>query len=244
MAPLKFEDQLKEKLEQRTLLPSKHSWATLSKRLDAEDKTQKTPWFLWLGVAASVVLLVAVSVLYFNKTQTKINPIVKQNTDSIKTTIKTNPKTTKQTQSLNLNKKEAIVTISKEKIQQPKKTIKQKNSVPKPNKTQNVMVNAIVINDVKPIENEIIIKDSVTKALSTFKTKEAMANNEADSLLKLASKKLLMDKALKHQSHVVDANTLLLEAEEDLGQSFRTKVYNALKNSYKTIKTAVAERKN
>ena len=42
----------------------------------------------------------------------------------------------------------------------------------------------------------------------------------------------------------VDANALLQDVESDLQQSFRNKIFEALKNSYETIKTAVAERNN
>ena len=43
MAPIKFEEQLKDKLEKRTMSPSAESWAKLSDRLDAEDQKNKRP---------------------------------------------------------------------------------------------------------------------------------------------------------------------------------------------------------
>ena len=35
-----------------------------------------------------------------------------------------------------------------------------------------------------------------------------------------------------------------MSVEDDMGQSFRSKVFEALTESYKTVKTAVAERNN
>ena len=41
MAPIKFEENIKDKLEKRTLTPSSESWSKLSERLDAEDNSSK-----------------------------------------------------------------------------------------------------------------------------------------------------------------------------------------------------------
>ena len=37
MSPIKFENDLKEKLEKRRVQPSVHAWETLQKRLDANE---------------------------------------------------------------------------------------------------------------------------------------------------------------------------------------------------------------
>ena len=60
MAPIKFEEQLKDKLEERNLQPSSESWAKLSERLDAEEKKTKFPWFWWMGIAAAVIITLTV----------------------------------------------------------------------------------------------------------------------------------------------------------------------------------------
>ena len=43
---------------------------------------------------------------------------------------------------------------------------------------------------------------------------------------------------------VVNAHALLQDVEDDLEQSFRSKVFQALKENYITVKTAVAQRNN
>ena len=40
MAPIKFEEQLKEKLEQRTIQPSQDAWNKLNDRLDNVEEKQ------------------------------------------------------------------------------------------------------------------------------------------------------------------------------------------------------------
>ena len=45
MAPIKFEDNIKDKLENRRLKPSLDAWDSLSKRLDNQDKRKATDLF-------------------------------------------------------------------------------------------------------------------------------------------------------------------------------------------------------
>ena len=71
MAPIKFEEQLKSKLEKRSLSPSTAGWSKLSERLDADKKKSKLPVFWWLSIAAAMVVMLAVSVQYFNTNNTE-----------------------------------------------------------------------------------------------------------------------------------------------------------------------------
>jgi len=41
---------------------------------------------------------------------------------------------------------------------------------------------------------------------------------------------------------LVDANALLQDVEAELQDSFRTRVFETLKSTFKTVKTAVADR--
>ena len=67
MAPIKYEEQMKDKLEKRSLQPSPESWATLANRLDARDNKHKNKsMFWWFGIAASVVGILFVTTIYFN----------------------------------------------------------------------------------------------------------------------------------------------------------------------------------
>ena len=65
-----------------------------------------------------------------------------------------------------------------------------------------------------------------------------------DALLLQAQKEIRFEKLYNKTIGVVDANLLLEEVENDLDQSFRSKVFEAIKASYGTVKTAVAQRNN
>ncbi|MCB0471304.1 MAG: hypothetical protein KDC51_12650, partial [Flavobacteriaceae bacterium] len=67
MAPIKFEDNLKETLEKRTIQPSKDAWNTLENKLDTTSgNTSKTRFWIW-GIAASIVGILLISTLVFKK---------------------------------------------------------------------------------------------------------------------------------------------------------------------------------
>ncbi len=67
MAPIKFEDHIKEKLEQRKLQPSTNAWETLQNKLETNQtkKSNKTYW--GLGIAASFIGILIVASVFFNK---------------------------------------------------------------------------------------------------------------------------------------------------------------------------------
>ena len=66
MAPIKFEEKIKDKLEKRTLSPSSEAWSKLSDRLDEDEKKSKKPIFWYLSIAAGLLVMMAVSIQFFN----------------------------------------------------------------------------------------------------------------------------------------------------------------------------------
>jgi hypothetical protein len=261
MAPIKFEEQLKDKLEKRTLSPSSEGWSQLSDRLDADEKKSKNPIFWWLSIAAGLIIMIAVSVQFFNNGDSQeVMPQV------VEEPIK---KDQLEDKNENLNNVESIelivedetlkaenddVQITKESQIIDYKKVTNKKSEPKTQLTENdgsvIKTNtqkteAILKEDLPVLKDELILKDVLVTALEESKVEEAsVTDREIDSLLKVASKELFKNKLQKDATKTVDANALLLSVEEDMGQSFRSKVFEALKDSYKTVKTKVAERNN
>ncbi|WP_426429368.1 hypothetical protein ACPX19_07370 [Winogradskyella sp. HB-48] len=258
MAPIKFEEQLKDKLEKRSLQPSAESWAKLSQRLDADEKKSRTPWFWWMGIAAAVIitLTVVVQTLGTNDTEEILPQIVEQDTkedtnkveQSITTDItevklasESNEPETSSEQESNKNQTEIINYKSVAKSQT-------KSQLAIDEKVDETITSNIINskNEQKAIIEEAVIdKAVVAQALKDLNTeKTTVTDREVDSLLKVASKELFKDKLQKETSRTVDAKSLLEDVEDDMGQSFRSKVFEALKDSYETVKTAVAQRNN
>jgi hypothetical protein len=261
MAPIKFEEQLKDKLEKRTLSPSAESWAKLSERLDAEEKKSKNPLFWWLGIAAGIIIMIAVSVQFFKTGDLeKVMPQVAE--EQINNTPEKNKKAqqddikfievaeeTNGTEHINesLQPEEAPQIIDYKKATYKASKNKTQVAVNNALSSENPKSNeTVTIKKELPISSdESMIKDAVTAALKELKSEGLSdTDKEVDSLLKLASKELFKDKLQKETTKTVDAEALLMSVEDEMGQSFRSKVFEALKNSYETVKTAVAERNN
>lgn len=254
MAPIKFEENIKDKLENRTLSPSTDAWSKLSERLDKEDKTSKKPVFWWLSIAAGLLILIAISIQFFNGDDTEklIPQVVEKEAIENEFEIKESE--------LQIEKRPQLATEEYEEEVENEKTnsIREVQTIKLKKGTQNSPKIEIKLAEQNPIDKEEIlneeardllseamIKNAVTDALDTLKSEDtSITDKEIDSLLKLASKELFKDKLQKETSKTVDADALLQSVEEEMGQSFRSKVFDALKGGYETVKTAVAERNN
>ncbi len=53
---------IKDKLDKRTITPSVSAWERLEMQLDKDSKAKKKGWFLYVSIAASVVLLVSIGI--------------------------------------------------------------------------------------------------------------------------------------------------------------------------------------
>ncbi|MEM9679750.1 MAG: hypothetical protein AAF901_05455 [Bacteroidota bacterium] len=266
MAPIKFEENIKEKLEQRTLSPSTGAWSKLADLLDNEDKKRKNPMFWWLGIAASVAVMVFITSLVFNTDtiQPKLIPEVVE--DNVETEI-LEPKSknsieaskeeiadTNVVEELNeeiVTPDEDDATHSKEPIKNNLRTTNRDKGISlaevdqeKPKGIiENTTANATALNEKSFEENQVIkVVEEINKIKS--QNNNSVSDRQIDSLLKIAHKELLKERIIREGSNVVDADALLQDVEEDLGQSFRSKVFEALKEGYDSVKTAVAERNN
>ncbi len=248
MAPIKFEDDFKYKLKNRTITPSNAAWDTLSKRLDAEDNTTNNKSMWWIGIAASVIGILFV-VFQFSNTPTETDTIVNTH-EGIDNTPITNDFDTaeettvavdnieKETHKLktnsseianktNLNLTETPIQIAKEEAVE---ITKSENDILKTRK-----VEAVAFETEKAQE----VADAIYKLSETT---SGVSDASIDSLLKAAQRDILLSR-MKHEEQVlVDAALLLQEVEYELDQSFRDKVFKALKDSYGSVKTAIAQR--
>ncbi|WP_340155378.1 hypothetical protein [uncultured Winogradskyella sp.] len=261
MAPIKFEEKIKDKLEKRTLSPSSEAWSKLSDRLDENEKKSKKPIFWYLSIAAGLLVMMAVSIQFFNNNDSEeiLPQIVKE--DVIKEELnkgKIQPKNNETIKLVNEEveaeeKEEMLPTVEDSKRINRKKEVtnssEPKTQFAEVNSTaKKINVNTLnegVNNKLQPEIDEEIIKNAVAKAMNSLKSENAsVTDREIDSLLKLASKELFKEDLKQESSSMADATQLLESVENEMGQSFRTKVFEALKDSYETVKTAVVQRNN
>lgn len=260
MAPIKLDEQLKEKLEQRTLQPSSKAWSQLADRLDKEDQSKNKIAFWWFGIAASIALIIAVSLPFFNSNAEKAQPIIVDTNNTIDKGIEKEEVIggfkTQEEPIAEDDKHLELVTnknpaTSKERMQQEQKEILKSTIVDESvtmvdeleNSSKELKINKAPISKLKTFE-DIKIQDVVAEIQKMKDTPSGVTDREIDSLLKVVHKEILTQRIYNDATKTVDADALLQDVEADLEQSFRTKVFEALKTNYNKVKTAVAERNN
>ena len=255
MAPNNFEDNIKDKLEKRTIQPSADAWNRLENQLDHSKEKSKNKPLLWIGLAASIVgVLLMVSqflkepnvkpktpvivetpnTLEQSKTNQEVAKDIKDkeiiNTSERENTeLKTNPTTTKSVVEIE-PKAQEISTPTTHVASVNDKSTDQKNFQPVELKQE-----ALSIEDQKI--NEVIAQ------VKTLKDKnKTITDADVEALLQQAQKEIRTQKLYNENTGVVDAKLLLEDVEADLDKSFRDKVFEALKANFNFVKTAVAQR--
>lgn len=251
MAPLKLENKIKETIEQRTIQPTENIWEKLEGKLDSTKK----PWYVfnpwYLGIAASII---GVLLFTFYTNQTKDEGIIPTETIVTipdPTTIETQNEIAETPQDeIIVSLEEPIIT---NKVSSPNtKSNKVKKSIPalKKNETINEAVasnsetektNKISI---EPSFEELKVEEVVAQIQTLQDTNSFVSDAEIDSLLNNAQQEITNQKFFDEQTNTVNAMALLEDVEQDLDRSFRDKVFEKLKDSYKNIRTAYANRNN
>ncbi|WP_299431694.1 hypothetical protein [uncultured Aquimarina sp.] len=281
MAPLKFEDSIKEKLEQRTIRPSNGSWEKLEGKLDDQLSQKKTKKYWWLGIAASIAGFLIVTTVYMNSGNTSTSfdvefvdankeviqkkesidivevketkskgeaEVVKENSKAVESQIKQNTvveSSKKESKSLEKNENFEKVISEEYKPIIAKKAFKE-NSKEAVAIQIDTIKNKIIEEDISlQITTDIIqskVSDIIAKVKELEKNNDVITDEEVDALLRKAQHEITTQQILK--SNTVNASALLLDVESELDESFKDRVFEALKTGFEKLKTTVAERDN
>jgi hypothetical protein len=251
MAPIKFEENIKDKLEKRTIEPSDNAWSKLSEKLDAHEGKSNNKFIWWIGIAASLVGVFLITTLFFKTVEDKVvlptlveSPV--EDTIEIKESL---PEIIQNTEKEAITNKEVTVdkdpTVLKDKIKKSLIVNKKNNS----RSNQNVLITRSKeeSRDNELNSSEIVLKPQKTNEAIAQTNKLEQKDNividsEIESLLESAQKDLFTNTIRKEKTTTVNANSLLQDVETDLEESFRDKVFNTLVSGYNTVKTAVASR--
>ena len=259
MAPIKFEENIKNKLENRVLQPSSQSWDELSNRLDKQEKNKSNKLFWWLGIAASIVGVVFVTSQFFNTNTNITNDSIivdneiklqdKSQGDNVIVDNKLEDKTL-VVEEFQENKTPNLTQVSLSKIEKEvskvaKDVPENKKMIAQANFKNKVISEKHIENKLPNLSQEDIKVLTVVAEIKNMETQGNLVSDEdIEDLLKQAQKEILLQNIYNDSTKTVDANALLQDVEDDLDESFRTKVFEALKSSYKSVKTAVAQRNN
>ena len=249
---MKWEDNIRETLEKRTIKPSETSWNALADRLDAKDKKNGKVVYLWMGAAASVIAILFTVTVFFNGNTTDIqNPVLVDTEQQIKNQNLPMEKSSPQEQVV-LADEDAknLEPIEKNTFEEELRTHqiiltppKQQHATIAKNENQESFESLEIVSQKETLEDQKV--SEIVAQINELKSKgQTVTDADIDALLQKAQREITFQSILKEGTRAVDASALLQDVESELQQSFRNKIFEALKNSYETVKTAVAERNN
>lgn len=258
MAPIKFEDNLKEKLEQRRLQPSTAAWDKLKNKLETNQAKKSNKTFWRLGIAASFLGVLIVVSVFFNK---KEDNTIEQNIVDIEDTkipnksdsnisneleqevVLEEPKIDKATLKTIKKASELKAQIQQKQNELIKETSKDVLTQVKTESLNNIKENSIKA-EAKLSFEDLKLQEVVAKVQELKKANNTVSEAEINALLDQAQKEIALHKLYNESTKKVDANALLQDVEADLEQSFRDRAFKAIKSGYNYVKTTVAERNN
>ncbi|WP_272021898.1 hypothetical protein [Olleya namhaensis] len=248
MAPNKFEKQLKDTLERRTIAPSKTTWSQLDTLLDQRQDKRKVS-FWWLSIAATLVG-VCFTVFVFRNQSNTIKSVVEEVKNEINIPIKIQA----VQPDVIVNKKDDKSDVLNEEQEQQYQV--KKNNVVVTASTKKATVINVASWNLKPISLEDegnalnTASNNVTSAVvvqsqsvDTQIIKSKILTNEADLLLDKAYAKVKATNT-GYKSEKIDANSLLEEIEMTSDKSLKNRLFHAVKSGYETLRTTVVERDN
>jgi len=245
----KFEKHIKSQFKDREIQPSKNAWEKISSELNS-DTSKKKPVYLWMGIAASVMVLIGIALFYFNGSD-DVNEIQFEVVDTDKKEALEEKKSTESVSFLE-KEPEAVVKNDVEEINsgvaKKQESIKNKEIITVEDEIEVASVERIVLEkkgDELEISDDIINTKvaGIVAQLDVLEQYSTVTDAEVDSLLKRAQQEILQEKIFKTDKSV-DALALLTEVEGELDQSFRDQIFNSLKASFIKVRTAVADRNN
>lgn len=222
MEPNNIENQIREKLNQREILPSANAWDRLDAMLSVEEQKPKRN-FKWISIAAIFVGFTLIGIFMMNKENSveniiPANPIVLENETNL---IKNESIDEIEDTFSKVNEKETVV-------HQPTKKIEKTSTEINPKK--DFLLDNQLKNDEVIVENQL--KESTSKYIN------------AESLLAEIEKgvKAEIPNISKKPSVKVDANVLLSTAENEVNETFREKAIQSFNKNYQSVKSTLANR--
>jgi hypothetical protein len=235
----KLEKHIKEKLEERTIAPSKGAWDKIASQVKEPAPRKRNTWFPY-AIAASVVGIVLVSVFFFTSQNAEIDePQV------VETEIqeKTDKKASKKVEKELVPEVETEVAEAEVEFIEPKDASEfqkaNSNTAVAEQQIKEPLKDEIQVNSDKLIAQKV--EEVVAQVQIMEDAKKDVTDAEVDSLLRAAQRQILTDK-LFADGGSVDAMSLLAEVEDELDESFRDQIFDALKSGYLKLRTAVADR--
>lgn len=261
MGRMKFEDDLRSRMEKREIKPSDEAWSKLQQRLDNDNEvvvlsSGNRKYYALAAVIAG--LAIAMMFIFNNEDQGSIEPeLVEEPVEIIpidkkgmmeqelaeqpSSTEKAESKKPEQTKKVVPNNEvPQIIIKNKQPVAQPETRL----AASKGSENNTIQAQQELITPKQDEESRMV--NSVLAEVARIKeSKGSVTDEELEALLVQAEKKLGLDKPeINEIPDDISATALLESVEEELDQSFRDRVFKALRSGFENVRTAVAERNN
>ena len=225
-----FENQIKEKLENRSITPSNQVWSRLNEMLPVSEEPKRN--FKWMMLAASFIGFISIAIFF----QRQPDELV----DADKPKIAIENKTTSRTDNP-INKSNGLGIIS-DKINSEKEIVKVESKInQKRNNETFVLENNGNKNNTKSNLDDEILNGTQKPIVFKEQTQNSsqLIANESNSLDETSPKNELDTKSDQIR---VNANSLLSQVENELNLTFRQKVIIKIAKNYKATKEILVAR--
>ncbi|MFD2909956.1 hypothetical protein ACFSX9_14570 [Flavobacterium ardleyense] len=223
----KLDNQIREKLNAREIVPSAKSWDRLDAMLSVKEEKKPKKGFLWLYIAASFFVFFGLGIFLFNSDETlEVNhqiPVIVEVEKAIES-----DETTK-TDKIVIESQQPVL------VQNENKSVNKDNSIKDELiKKSSIASNITDHNQQQLTDNrQLIAKDSY-KYVSPENLLAEVQNEEITSY---SASKINPKSSVK-----VDANALLSTVEKELDVSYRETILDKLNKNFKVVKTAIVNR--
>lgn len=246
MAPIKLEENIKDKLEKRVLNSSENAWNSLEQKLDAQNKKQKGTIFWWYGIAASIICGLLIIQQYRTtdfQIENEVPVIVDIKKIESKSPASNNQIVQEDKKKNSIPKKASNSNKKKENISvEPRQNVKKENAIVEAKGVKNKENKKTkIISDVFLSKNAIE-KNSIAETKTVEDVSNSTTDLEIDALLSQAMRNINKENRAMTNNSAVNGNALLQEVEIDIEHSIRGKAIKIIEKNYKTIKNAVASR--
>lgn len=222
MEPNNIENQIREKLNQREILPSANAWDRLDAMLSVEEQKPKRN-FKWISIAAIFVGFTLIGIFMMNKESSTDN-VIPSNSIVLENETKIIQK------EVTPEKENTFTQVKENKavVHQPTKKIEKTTAEINPKKdflleNQSKKEEAIAENQPKESTVKYINANSLLAEIET-------------------GEKIEIPNISKKPSVKVDANVLLSTAENEVNETFREKAIQSFNKNYQSVKSTLANR--
>ncbi|MGJ8743108.1 hypothetical protein [Polaribacter sp.] len=269
----KLDNNIKEKFAKRTFEPSASAWQRLSDKLDEQPKQKKKGWFFYIGIAASVLVIVALAIQFLSSD----NESVQLNKIIVDTPVDTINLDKKIDKFINENKIEKAVVkvdeveekavvkknvIAKQKVIAVRQSVlKNENSSSKIAEKEQVLISKnevksnLIKEEIQPAKNEIkplkrdsnssIKIDSEDLLYAVTHSSQEVKNYYAKYNITREDVLKTIQNQLIESNLKVNPNSILAEVERTIiDDDFQNNFMKSLKQKVTNIATAIASRNN